>query len=108
MVNLCQVVWTVIGTVIVAVGPIPALEDNNFRFVSPEKDQFPSTNFVPEKLKISSAVYEHLLVHLNEALTEENINSAVGDYFPKRKPTFSIFSHFFSNLTYNTNIILFW
>lgn len=82
MFNLCQTMWTVVVIITVAIGRIPAFEDNNFKSV--EEDSFPSTNFVPEKLKISDSIYDHLLVHLGDDLSAENDNiTDFTDYFPK-------------------------
>lgn len=81
MANLCQILWTVVLTV--SIGRIPAMEEDNFILTAPENDQFPSTNFVPLKLRMSDAVYDRLLGHLSDQLSAEDVDIPIKDFFPK-------------------------
>lgn len=89
MTKLCQVILIVALTITITngVGGNPVVEDNNFRFAQPEKDTFPSTNFVPSNLKIAEGVYDKLLDHLADELSvvsaQENVNIKADGYFPK-------------------------
>ncbi|KAG4066716.1 hypothetical protein HA402_007352 [Bradysia odoriphaga] len=82
--SLGKVIWTVVVTITVSVGRVPAMmEDDNFVFTATENDKFPQTNFVPTKLRMSDAVYDRLLVHLGDQLSAENVDIPLNDYFPK-------------------------
>lgn len=83
MANLCQIIWTVVVTIAVSVGRIPALEDNNFRFTLPEDDKFRSASLIPAKIRMSDAVYDRLLVHLSDQLSAEGVDIPINDYFPR-------------------------
>lgn len=90
MTNLCQVILTVALTITITNGvlvikPRKGAEEN--RFALPEKEKFPSTNFIPSNLKISEEVYDNLLNHLADQLSEENVNIKANGLFPKGKIT---------------------
>lgn len=101
MANLCQILWTVVLTVTVSFGRIPAMEEDNFILTAPENDQIPSTNFVPLKLRMSDAVYDRLLGHLSDQLSAEDVDIPIKDFFPKGTGSYVIDLHFlFLNFTY--------
>lgn len=93
MANLSQVLWTVVVTITISVGRIPALEEDNFIFTVPEDERFPSTNFVPARLRIPDAVYDRLLAHLGDQLSAEDVDTSVNDLFPKGRE-FAFLLHF--------------
>ncbi|XP_037047707.1 uncharacterized protein LOC119082310 [Bradysia coprophila] len=80
--GLGQVIWTVVA-ITLSVGRVPAMEDDSFIFTATENDKFPTTNFVPTKLRISDAVYDRLMVHLGDQLSAEDVDIPLNDYFPK-------------------------
>lgn len=83
MANLCRIIWTLVVTIALSAIQIPAMEDDNFIFTEPENDKFPSTSFVPLKLRMSDSIYDRLLVHLGDQLSEEGVDVSVNDLFPK-------------------------
>lgn len=93
MTNLCQVILSAAlicititnGIVATKVENNPALEED--RFTIPEKDKFPSINFLPSHLKVGEEVYDNLLAHLTDQLSAENVDIKASGLFPKGKIT---------------------
>lgn len=85
MASLGRVIWTIVLAITVVSGIALAMEDDNFRYDLNEEDKFPSTNFVPVKVKISNSIYDHLMTHIDDQLLAENVTVTLNDYFPEGK-----------------------